>query len=140
MRSAIRRCAIARAIFPGGGPREQTGVTEQGYRERPSGREIYEQIQRLPILSRKGLEDSYTGHLVRWVLTLQSIGGTESGQAALYFLEGNGIIPNITCSVSLRDYPQLKRLHDGASLIVRGRIKRVHGPSIELADVELTFP
>jgi MinD-like ATPase involved in chromosome partitioning or flagellar assembly len=111
------------------------------YRERPSPREIYDKVQELPILSRKEYEASYVGHLVRWPVTLAAVnqrGGAE--RAMLMAQDGDHFVPHIICEISVSDHPQLKRLRDGAPLVIRGKIADISGTEIQLEDVKLTFP
>jgi MinD-like ATPase involved in chromosome partitioning or flagellar assembly len=128
-------------IIVGKGPITQEANADPEHRQKPSGREIYDEIQKLPILSRAAYAASYKGRLVEWRLTVSSVGELDKvGNVRLSLMEKpHALIPTIWCEVSLAEYPELKRIHDGAPLVAKGRISRISGTSIYLEQVSLNF-
>ena len=101
---------------------------------------IFKDIEAQPPLMRPKVARAYRGVEGNWPLTFANAQEGRSGEARLYFnVEPRAIMKMVSGSVSLRKYPQLRRLEVGASVRVRGRIQKVDTFFIELEIRDLVF-
>ena len=101
---------------------------------------IFKEIEAQPPLMRPQVARAYRGMEGNWPLTFANAQEGRSGEARLYFnVEPHAIMKMVSGSVSLRKYPQLRRLEVGAAVRVRGRIQKVDTFFIELDIQNLVF-
>lgn len=100
---------------------------------------IFKKIEAQPPLMRPQAARAYQGMEGDWPLTFANAQEGRSGEAHLYFkFEPHGM-RMIRGNVSLRKYPQLRQLHVGTPVRVRGRIQRVDAFFINLEIRDLVF-
>lgn len=100
---------------------------------------IFKEIEAQPPLMRPQAARAYQGMEGDWPLTFANAQEGRSGEAHLYFnFEPHGL-RMIRGNVSLRKYPQLRQLHVGAPVRVRGKIQKVDTFFIELEIQDLVF-
>ena len=100
---------------------------------------IFKEIEAQPPLMRSRAARAYQGMEGDWPLTFANAQEERSGEAHLYFnFEPHGL-RMIRGNVSLRKYPQLRQLHVGTPVRVRGKIQKVDTFFIELEIRDLVF-
>lgn len=105
----------------------------------PEPSAIFKEIDAQPPLMRPQAARTYCGLEGDWPLTFANAQEGRSGEAHLYFnFEPHGL-RMIRGNVSLRKYPQLRHLHVGTPVRVRGRIQKVDTFFINLEIRDLVF-
>ena len=85
---------------------------------------IFKEIEAQPPLMRQQAARAYCGMEGDWPLTFANAQEGRPGEAHLYFNVEPYSLRMIRGNVSLRKYPQLRQLHVGAPVRVRGRIQK----------------
>ncbi len=101
--------------------------------------EIFKEIETQPPLMRPQAARAYCGLEGDWPLTFANAQEGRSGEAHLYFNFEPHDMRVIRGNVSLRKYPQLRQLHVGAPVRVRGKIQKVDAFFINLEIRDLVF-
>ena len=100
---------------------------------------IFKEIEAQPPLMRPQAARAYQGMEGDWPLTFANAQEGRSGEAHLYFNFEPHAMRMVRGNVSLRRYPQLRRLQVGAPVRVRGRIQKVDAFFINLEIRDLVF-
>ena len=105
----------------------------------PEPSAIFKAIKAQPPLLRSRVSRSYCGMEADWALTFADAHEGHPGEALVYFSAEPLGMRLVRGSVTLRKYPQLRRLHAGAPVRVRGRIQKADAFSLELEIRDLVF-
>lgn len=101
---------------------------------------IFKEIKAQPPLMRPQAARAYQGMEGDWPLTFANAEEGRSGEARLYFtVEPDAVMKMVSGNVSLRKYPQLRRLQVGSPVRVRGTIQTVDTFFINLDIQDLAF-
>lgn len=100
---------------------------------------IFREIEAQPPLMRSQAARAYQGMEGDWPLTFANAQEGRSGEAHLYFNFEPHALRMIRGNVSLRKYPQLRQLHVGTPVRVRGRIQKIDAFFINLEIQDLVF-
>ena len=104
----------------------------------PAG--IFAEIDAQPPLMRDQLASAYIGREVYWALVFANGREDRPGEAWLMFRYNPHHVRMITGIASLSDYPSLRSLRSGETVLVRGRIRKIDVLlSIELEIQDIVF-
>lgn len=99
---------------------------------------IFAEIEAQPPLMRPQAAKAYLGKLVDWLVIFANA-SEHSGQAHLILRSDPHGVRMITGKVLLVEHPELRSLHSGEQIRVRGRIRKIDNLSIELEINQLVF-
>ena len=111
-------------------------VEEGKYRERPYPREIFEQINGLPLSQKEQAGNSYIGLKVKWRTVLKVISNKKSNLVELSMWDRDNY-PWVYCIVSLSEYPEIKIAKDGHRMWVEGEISSIEDGGFHLVNCSL---
>jgi len=101
--------------------------------------EIFATIQAQPPLMRQQAANAHLGREVHWVLTFENGSEEPSGQAWLIFRFDPHNMRMVEGRVSLSDYPSLRSMQSGETVLVHGRVQKVDALAIKLEIRDLVF-
>ena len=107
----------------------------------PTPAEIFAAIEAQPPLMGQQAAGAYISEEVHWVLTFSNGSESRPGEAWLIFQFDSHDLKMVTGRAVLSDYPSLRVIRPGETVLVRGRIKKIDelGLSIELEIQDLMF-
>ena len=101
--------------------------------------EIFAVIQTQPPLMREQAASAYLGREVHWLLTFENGNEEPGGQAWLMFHFDPHSVKMVEGRVSLSDYPSLRSMQSGETVLVHGQVRKISTISIELEIQDLVF-
>lgn len=103
--------------------------------------DIIESVKQVPPFQQNSIEASYSGQLITWTLSFNSIGQVKKGNIWNVMSRNPGSYPWVYFDINIEQYPQFKLIHQDEELIVTGVIDRVSGHDINLKDIKnISFP
>lgn len=122
-----------------GGQRAEVRTAKRG--RAPTPAQIFAKIEAQPPLMRQQAAGAYIGKEVHWALTFSNGSESRPGEAWLIFRFDSHDLKMVTGCALLSDYPSLRVIRPGETVLVHGRIKKIDelGLSIELEIQDLVF-
>ena len=107
----------------------------------PTPAAIFAAIEAQPPLMRQQAAGAYIGKEVHWALMFSNGSESRPGEAWLIFRFDPHNLKMVTGCALLSDYPSLRVIRPGETVLVHGRIKKIDelGLSIELEIQDLVF-
>jgi hypothetical protein len=101
--------------------------------------EVWQAIDKAPVLHRHSVHKQYIGTVVRWQVHLMHIYPDDKGWATLDFSCRDPSL-EVVCEVRLSEYPELNYANYETPIVVTGKVGMSKYSEIGLDDVALEFP
>jgi len=109
-------------------PIQSDGSTTSEFKATPTAKEIYAQVDAVPVYQRSAARESYTGLKVRWPAKFQTLQETKDPNVVRIFVRcGNEYLnsPLVAGELDIRRYPRLKIIYPGEPVVIAGTINNV---------------